>query len=325
MLFRSGANPAFFYLMQQQPTQKLSAAEKRRLKKKNRDRARKLGETALKQLIEQKDWSRAALDDVKGLKCVVFELGRLEYPCIDPEISMLRKERCVYVVTVSGWAAEVDAHKMYVKMYDPRTRSPNMHCVTEMYFNPAACVVKVEINTALAHLNTTSESNSRARMPSHQKRIMRVGDRGQSRAGVVRKVTLRSDVKLDMVEPQHRPAVTNVLIGVLDYLPTMPRMPAPQVLAPKGIPSYKLIFKEMNVELELGDVYRRMLCPDTRDPAFQFVETVGFDQRTQALVVRVKKMERVNQKTARRSARRSSRLQQQRQRQVDASGYRKRW
>lgn len=261
--------------------------------RKTKQDAKDLDLDALKSNIDAKDWAGAEQSHKKILQSVTYELSRLEFPCIDPKISMLRQDDSRYRLGIQGWNKEVDAMKLRVRFIDQRTRRKGMRCIETMQMNPHSSILHVNINTnLLAGGMKSSQMMRRKRTTTYY-----AGEQARSRKRHIKTAKLREDIDMRCVKESHIASIKEVLVGLQCYLNSSPKSPSPMITAPKTQSYYKIIIKGVDDELDVLDMTTRMLGDRRdRDPHFGLVTTAGMDPRIGAFVVRVAKLKPVGNK-----------------------------
>jgi len=263
---------------------KESAPNAKRAALKKKMDARQLGEAALHKAIEEKDWTMVRNPvHRKAIKAVVFEIGRLEFPAIHPDVSTVRVRDKQYRVSVGGWNKEVTADMLGRKLVD--NEDGGMSCVTGATFNPATAVVTVAIDLMFLKMVKTRHGQKR----SHRLNVGQASSNYKAMGGRRR----GAKVNLKAVDEHDRATVDGVLAAIDAFTQDAANQTTPSVIAPRGQPAYKIMITGMQKEIDVAATIA-MFRGRNRDPRLALVTTVGFDPRGLAFVVRLAKPERVH-------------------------------
>lgn len=256
------------------------------------------------------DLTAAHSDHIEPLMAIAAGVFQLRKPFPNLHVSLAKTGGGTYSLTFSRWNREVSCQTLYEALLDHTVRDARYQSIVRVMINPHACTVTLDVafqarrmarGGARRRRHVGKRSRYAQDMPiagQEEAVVERAQQRVGEGTGRVMTVELKED-KLDLseVDPAHHSAVRSAVVATMFFNPVMPQVPPPNIRAADI--HYKLSFAQYDTELDVAEVYRRILSRTTNQPEFRLVIDCGFETRRNTFYLRMAKLAAANHSTIR--------------------------
>lgn len=260
-----------------------------------RDKANQIKEYVSRLPFEDKLPSKGA-DAARALTEAVIKMDSW-YPEIRPTV--LVKQHGEFVLAFSGFKTEIDLGKAYHTLLGAQRRKM-FRCVRGVNINFGVGTITLSIAPLKIAPPLQQQLSRRQRQPRFRgdEDLLPSSSSSSFNVGLTSINVPMSAVDVESVASHEKAIVAKAAIGVLYFHGSEAALETgrkPCIVETADRHAYKAIFYDLNAELNLADLYQRMLGPVAeRNNHFSIVLNAGLEPGIPALVVRLGKQQSVS-------------------------------